>query len=65
MRLGGKKMEYSEEDIKIFEETKECDPCTLSIIAELLKDGWIIYDTQPEINNENIKYLLFVKNQDK
>jgi len=39
----------------------ECDALQLSDIKKMIEDGWKIYDTQPALNNDNVKLLTLVK----
>ena len=58
-------MKYSHEDIvnnlEIKKKHIECDVFPLAELKALLEDGWVIYDTRPAINTNNVKYLTLVK----
>lgn len=57
---------YSEQDIEEFIDNIEkkhiiADMLPLAELCELLKAGWVIYDTQPMANTEDMKFLTLVK----
>lgn len=64
--MGYKKSEIEKELGYEFEEKCiVCDTLPLAELRKLLLDGWVIYDTRPEINTNNVKYLTLLKvNQD-
>ena len=39
----------------------QCDALPLLELKKLLENGWVIYDTQPVFNNEDVKILMLVK----
>lgn len=39
----------------------EYDALQLEEFKKLLEDGWIIYDTQPIVNTDNMKIITLVK----
>lgn len=59
-----KKKQYTHNEIKSnFDKIEKnvCDILPLAELRKLLENGWIIYDTRPAINTDDVKYLTLVK----
>ena len=62
-----KTIRYSEQDIEknlgddVIKKHITVDVLPLAELRELLKAGWVIYDTQPMANTEDMKFLTLVK----